>query len=71
MWGRVPAPPSTAGGLTIVADREGSGLAFSRGNAMSTLTVLVFAFTFLSGMTAGAWLTVIANRLRRSAEARR
>ena len=38
---------------------------------MSTLTVLVFAFTFLSGMTAGAWLTVIANRSRRSAEARR
>ena len=42
-----------------------------RGTVMSTLTVFVFGFTFLSGVSVGAWLNGLANRPRRSAVARR
>jgi len=38
---------------------------------MSTVTILVFVSTFLSGVTAGAWLNDLANRPHRPPSSRR
>ena len=42
-----------------------------KGVTMNTLMIMVFVCTFLSGVTAGAWLNGLTTRERRAGPSRR